>query len=325
MKRLPPVLPFSRSIQRILVRSFLLLLVISPMQVSMGQIDSSKLEFYPLHIGDIWQYNNGPSIVKILGDTVINGKRYFISANPDFPQNAAFVRIDSLYREAWYTPVADDCVLPSCDCIRRNDFEQGTYRLNEPLGSVYEVCEDRAGVVCTNPKYIMKYVAFVEDAVGPGMDAMIFNPQAVDTVTGDTCKYEFRFILVRGLGVYREEYEADRFMQLTGAIINGVQWGTIVSVEEPKIPSREQFQLEQNFPNPFNARTTIRFSLPVRSTITLKLYDVLGREVRTLAEGDHEPQTYSISFDLSGLSSGVYFYRLQAQDFVVSKKLILSR
>ena len=94
-----------------------------------------------------------------------------------------------------------------------------------------------------------------------------------------------------------------------------------------------EFQLEQNFPNPFNPTTTISWQSPVGSWQTLKIYDVLGREIANLVDEYKPAGNYEIEFNASGLSSGVYFYRLQAGDpsrssgqgFVDTKKLILLR
>ena len=87
------------------------------------------------------------------------------------------------------------------------------------------------------------------------------------------------------------------------------------------IPS--EFKLEQNFPNPFNPTTNISYSVAAPIMVTLKVYDVLGREIKTLVNNLQSPGNYTITFDARGLSSGVYFYRLSAGDFNVSKKLML--
>jgi len=91
------------------------------------------------------------------------------------------------------------------------------------------------------------------------------------------------------------------------------------------------YTLSQNFPNPFNPTTTIKYSIAppnlpegeVLQHVTLKVYDVLGREVATLVNEEKLPGNYEIKFDGNNLSSGVYFYRLQAGSFSDSKKFIL--
>ncbi|MCK9408915.1 MAG: T9SS type A sorting domain-containing protein [Bacteroidetes bacterium] len=85
------------------------------------------------------------------------------------------------------------------------------------------------------------------------------------------------------------------------------------------------FALEQNYPNPFNPSTTINYQLPVNSHVTLKVYDAIGREVATLVNEVKEAGTYSTTFDASELSSGMYLLRLQGQDHVKVKKIMLMK
>ena len=88
-----------------------------------------------------------------------------------------------------------------------------------------------------------------------------------------------------------------------------------------EIPS--SFELRQNYPNPFNPTTTIRFSLPQRTYATLKVFDVLGREVATLVEEKLNPGEHSVVFNAKGLASGVYCYRLQTGSVVQEKAMVL--
>lgn len=85
------------------------------------------------------------------------------------------------------------------------------------------------------------------------------------------------------------------------------------------------YKLFDNFPNPFNPSTTIQFSIPEESDVTLRVYDVLGNEMATLVGEYKSAGEYEVEFDASALSSGIYFYKLQSGVFTKTKKMILVR
>lgn len=85
----------------------------------------------------------------------------------------------------------------------------------------------------------------------------------------------------------------------------------------------EKFMLEQNFPNPFNPETTINYSLPQESVVDLSIYDIRGAKIRTLAKGYHKPGNFSVRWNASDMSSGVYFYRLITDRQSISRKMQL--
>ena len=84
-----------------------------------------------------------------------------------------------------------------------------------------------------------------------------------------------------------------------------------------------KFPISFYFPNPFHPTTTIKFKVPEESKVVLKVYDILGREVATLVNEEKHAGNYKISFNASGFASGVYFFRLQAGNFMNTKKMIL--
>lgn len=95
-----------------------------------------------------------------------------------------------------------------------------------------------------------------------------------------------------------------------------------ISLLNTELPS--EFKLGQNYPNPFNPTTTINFSIPVSSIVTLKVYDPAGREVSTLVDEHKNAGNYEVNFTAgSGLNSGVYFYRITSENFTLTKKLML--
>jgi hypothetical protein len=87
----------------------------------------------------------------------------------------------------------------------------------------------------------------------------------------------------------------------------------------------ESYALEQNYPNPFNPATVIRYSLPVGGQVSLMVYDMLGREVARLVDGGVTAGVHEVTFDASGLPSGVYFCSLRVGGFAVTRKLVVLR
>ncbi|OYV85093.1 MAG: hypothetical protein B7Z63_05985 [Ignavibacteriae bacterium 37-53-5] len=109
----------------------------------------------------------------------------------------------------------------------------------------------------------------------------------------------------------------------TGLWIRPVSEMTPVRESPVQIPAT--FSLAQNYPNPFNPTTAISYQLSAVSQVTLKVYDVLGREVATLVNEVQQMGTHEVRFDGSRMPSGVYFYRLEAGRFTETKKLILMK
>ncbi|MCF6268150.1 MAG: phospholipase D-like domain-containing protein [Melioribacteraceae bacterium] len=138
--------------------------------------------------------------------------------------------------------------------------------------------------------------------------------------------------------IFHDIYIANQYLQAFKEIYNTVGGTTgfavpvIVSVDENKsVPT--EFVLEQNYPNPFNPSTTIKYEIPSVKTpllggvggglVTLRVYDILGREVATLINKEQSPGSYSIQFDASQLTTGMYFYKLQFGASVQTQKMLL--
>ena len=96
---------------------------------------------------------------------------------------------------------------------------------------------------------------------------------------------------------------------------------TAVNESTSNIP--EKYELFQNYPNPFNPSTTIQYQIPQSGLVTIKVYDVLGKEEKTLVNQYQNMGIHEVNFNSSNLSSGVYFYQLRAGDFLSTKKMIL--
>ena len=97
----------------------------------------------------------------------------------------------------------------------------------------------------------------------------------------------------------------------------------VTSLEDKNLP--KTYALYLNYPNPFNPFTSISYSIPKTSLTKLIVYDILGREIKTLVNEEKLPGNYEIEFNASDLSSGIYFYRLQTGNFIETKKMVLMK
>jgi len=87
--------------------------------------------------------------------------------------------------------------------------------------------------------------------------------------------------------------------------------------------TKDEIYLKQNYPNPFNPTTNIKYQIANKKLVILKIYDILGKEIETLVNERQSPGVYEVTFDGSALSSGVYFYKLTADNYSETKKLVL--
>ncbi len=123
------------------------------------------------------------------------------------------------------------------------------------------------------------------------------------------------------------------YMRQKAQLLNSIPYDSLISgnpvygitnVKNEKnslIPSN--YKLYQNYPNPFNPSTTIKFEIPVKSNVKITVYNILGREVSTLINEVKNPGIYKVEFNGENLSSGVYFYKLQTDNYVTMKKMII--
>ncbi len=102
-------------------------------------------------------------------------------------------------------------------------------------------------------------------------------------------------------------------------------WKDITDIKEIKSNLPKEFSLSQNYPNPFNPSTRIRFDIPKTSFVRLAVYDILGREVAVLVNKEMKPGCYEATFDGKELASGIYLYRIQATDFIKTRKMIITK
>ena len=113
--------------------------------------------------------------------------------------------------------------------------------------------------------------------------------------------------------------------ELALAEVTFIQTRPTVGVNEPESTPPSAYHLAQNVPNPFNPSTQIRFDLPVGGRVQLAVYNLRGELVRTLVTGELSAGTHDFTFDATGLATGVYLYRLQAEGFRAARKMLLTK
>ncbi|RPI19765.1 MAG: T9SS C-terminal target domain-containing protein [Ignavibacteriae bacterium] len=108
-----------------------------------------------------------------------------------------------------------------------------------------------------------------------------------------------------------------------GIVLKTTTGGEPIGIKPISEEIPASFELFQNYPNPFNPKTKIKFELPIKEKVELKIFDILGKEITTLVNGEMEKDYHEFLFDGSNLSSGIYFYRIKTDNFVESKKMLL--
>ncbi|MEJ5352485.1 MAG: family 43 glycosylhydrolase [Melioribacteraceae bacterium] len=146
---------------------------------------------------------------------------------------------------------------------------------------------------------------------GSWSNYQIFSSKVDSTVSGNHDLY-FKFV-----GSGTEQLFRINWFRFVNA------YDTLTSMKEYGESKFKNFQLYQNYPNPFNNSTKISFYIPYDSNVSLKIFDLLGREVTTLLSGKLTSGSYSLKWDANNCSGGVYFYQLTANNFINTKKLIL--
>ncbi len=284
------------------------LLLACSISFGQSQVKSDKapdpMDFYPYHVGDVWQYLNMPgweyttsTITRI--DTVSAGIHLIYRDDSDIP----FAKVD-LDNSIVYRNVGEDLWITS-------------YKLADPLKSYWIVdslrndwtyfYNDEPTQFLGQERESRRYLTFHDVPFGD-------TSSMYGTVTQ----------LVDGLGEALIQYEIGE-VRLTGCIINGVQYGVILSVDDGQNKLLPEDIKLHVYPNPFNPETVIRFSLPVAGYTKGVVYDVLGKEMATLLNGDMSAGKHEVRFNAIDLSSGVYFFRLESGNFSSAIKMVVGK
>ncbi|MBI1939433.1 MAG: hypothetical protein HYS25_15090, partial [Ignavibacteriales bacterium] len=260
------------------MKSILVLLLLTSVTLVYAQIDTT--DWYPLHIGDKWEYYGdgyGYYQVEVIGDTVMpNGKTYFRLTLYDRKyQRVANNRYVMVYNE-----YAVDSEYVRFDLLANKGdiFEKG---IPDDQGfiygfGIYETGKDKNNLIGISLGWKEYREVYIDTKVIPN-----------DTTWNEIVDAYWPRI-TKGFGVTSYGYDLEK---IVGARINGKGYGTLVGIKENEEIVTE-YKLHHNYPNPFNPSTTISYQISASSHVSLKIFDVLGREVATLVDEFKQPGSY---------------------------------
>jgi len=288
-----------------------------------SQIDTS--DYFPLQNGNRWEYSGMQSFssdlakvtVAIKGDTLLNnGKMYKIIQRNIYSDSVSigatyyyYFRKDS---NKIYKYGGDS---QSCDSI-----EYIYYNFGKTDSSIWPICPtyyaNYRGVHSSKMLFISLANTTTEvltfDYVNVSSKDTVWAPMSSPTTES----------VAKGIGIIAEMDWDFAFLQLYGMVINGKTYGHISSIADMNNFTRS-YSLYQNYPNPFNPITIIKYSIPLSGLVSIKVFDILGREIKTLVNSYKTAGPHEIMFNGDEMNSGVYIYRLKAGTFLETKKMIL--
>ena len=157
---------------------------------------------------------------------------------------------------------------------------------------------------------------------GPGDKRLLLGSGPFNLMPGDTQEVVVGYLIGQGTSNINSVDVLRKMADTVRAVFNS-NFTVFTPVRPANNDVPKSYSLSQNYPNPFNPTTVISYELPMNSQVTLKVYDVLGREVRTLVNAREDAGRHSVYFNASDLPSGVYFYRLEAGTYHNTIKLVL--
>jgi hypothetical protein len=278
--------------------------------ISSAVAQDSLAQYHPLSKGNIWIYRVSapPSRTwyryrNIVGDSIIYGKNYLIITETNSLDSTAWISVERFDTTTgcYYTRVG------SADILEDSTF---TFTPNSSFGGSYN-CKLFKRL---DTSIVLQTLTTVRQI---GEDNLIKED-------------EMSWLYAYGLGlVFQNDVDLVGLLpiwtlQLVYAKIDGKEYGSIpVSVSNRDKRLTAPFVLSQNYPNPFNPITTISFNLPSRLFVSLKVFDLLGKEVSSIVSGELEAGSHIRKWNAVHIPCGVYLYRLQAGNFNEMKKLIL--
>lgn len=270
--------------------------------------------FYPIQIGNRYVYEHWDQylscfplnflnyvVVTVSSDTVFqNGKRYY-KFDGYWDNHCRYQRVDSVSQNVYYYDISSS----------------SEFLLDSLLAKQSNIFNGKRNVNVGPPAYIFNH------------DTIFFMGQKREwkgIFSDGTIVAEYQ--LTKGIGLtlmsYCHHNDGVRWV-LKGAVINGQLIGdtTLTSINTISSVIPSQYKLYNNYPNPFNPVTKIKFDIRSQGKVSLKVYDSVGRKIVTLLDKDMSPGTYETSWNADKYSSGVYFYRMETGNFTDTKKMLL--
>jgi len=295
----------------------LIVIILATFSENLKAWDTTAAKFYPLKIGNTYIYQEDDLSffcvflkfrskfqVKIISDTIMpNGQKYFTFEGFRSFDHWKFQRIDSNSMNVYAYYINSEVLIDSLFAKKDNYF-LGKRNINSVFGKVDDTLTAYQVIPKTNIYRRAKYIS------NNGTDVLFSYFLAED--------FGFTYLLICS------DTEGSE-TTLSGCVINGIVFGdtTLTDIKIINNNVVDKFYLSQNYPNPFNPNTVISYQLGVSSYAKLKVYDILGNEVVTLVGEKQNAGSYSVEFDASNYSSGIYYYKLEAGDFSEVKKMIL--
>jgi hypothetical protein len=285
------------------------LFVLLTIKTAYSQADS-VLAYMPLGIGNQWQY-----------------KVHHIVFGPPQTDTTTYYSFSMVER---------DTIMPNgyqYQVIKSSEFTTRYVHIDSATACVYEYENDSSRGFKTDSLRCSQGDWFGRDSYCEFIDtATVLNYQTwVMGIDRSLPDITVRHTLTMDVGMtYKYIYESfgwgtEEISNLVYAKINGNEFGELVVSQDDVRNELTGFNLHQNFPNPFNPATKLKYQIPELNFVTLKVYDVLGSEVITLVNEEKSLGTYEIIWNADNLPSGIYFYQLRAGNFVETRKMILIR
>jgi len=169
-------------------------------------------------------------------------------------------------------------------------------------------------------------LCFGVNCFSPTLDSIATTPPLGDPLEpGDTLITSLHVYALTNDGTADVQIQIGTFLNPTDRITLDFTATTIPTSVVNENPVVDNFYLAQNYPNPFNPSTKINYGLKKSGNVEITVYNILGNKVATLVNGIKSAGNHSVSFDASNLSSGIYFYKIVAGDFIQTKKMILEK